>query len=373
MELLLCCARSQLEPGATDRVKYLAQQEIDWSYLVALARWNGVTPLLYRSLTAACAEAVPETSLRELAAQCRRNAIRNLAMAAELLRILELFDAQGLQAIPLKGPVLAASAYGDVAFREFSDLDILLRKRDLRRARRLLISEGYKSYRWNLERADCGLTVELHSWEFAESGSSSVWGRQRSVSLLGSTVPALAPEDMLLALYAHGSRHCWDRLVLVCDLAQFMSTQPQMDWARVLARATETGTRRRLLWGLLLAQDLLGVPLPGETSALAAKDEHLLPLVAAARPLILCEPHAAFGNVERWATQLRARERLRDRIRFCLGLLLEGFRPNRTDRLAVPLPRCLHPLYYAIHPIRIAVTYGPRALRRLFERTRPKE
>ena len=359
----------------SDRIKSLAQQEIDWTYLVELARWNGVTPVLHRSLTTAGADAVPEAILKDLADHCRGNVIRSLLMTAELLKLLELFDAHGIQAIPFKGPVLAASAYGDVALREFCDLDILIRKRDLRRTRNLLVAQGYKSYRWNLERPDCGLTVELHWWEFPQSGIScpddrrDVWDRRNAVSLLGSTVPALAPEDTLLALYTHGSRHCWDRLTLVCDLAQFISTQPQMDWTRVLERATKTGTRRRLLWGLLLAGDLLGVPVPPEVSALAADDRRVMALVGDARRRILCPPCAAFGNVESWASQLRAMERLRDRIRFCLDLLLEGFRPNKTDRHVVPLPRCLHVLYYVIHPIRMAVTYGPRAVRHLVRRS----
>jgi hypothetical protein len=173
---------------------------------------------------------------------------------------------------------------------------------------------------------------------------------------------------MLLALYAHGSKHGWDRLALVCDLAQLISTQPRLDWAAVLERATRTGSRRRLLWGLLLAKDLLGVPVPREAQALAAKDGRLAPLVAEARSRILCAQRVAFGNVEMWATHLRMMERLRDRMRFCLDLLHEGLRPNRTDQLVVPLPRCLHVLYYVIHPIRMVVTYGPRAVKRLFRR-----
>jgi len=180
-------------------------------------------------------------------------------------------------------------------------------------------------------------------------------------------VPTLAPEEMLLALAAHGSKHCWDRLSWVCDLAEFISSQPQTDWAAVLERATAAGRRRRLLWGLLLARDLLGLPLPSEAAAAAAADPRLPRLVAQARPLIFWTRREPFGNVEQWATQLRSMERLRDRLLFCLRLLAEGFRPNKTDRAAVPLPRPLHLLYYAIHPIRIAVTYLPRAVKHLLK------
>lgn len=374
MELLLCCARTQIGAEAADRISALARQETDWPRLVEMALWNGVASLLYRTLSATCADAVPADVLGQLKDRYRANAVRSLLMSGELLRLLGLLDANGIRAIPIKGPVLAASAYGDVALREFCDLDVLVHRRDLRRARRLLTAQGYGSYRWNLEHPDSGLTVELHRWDFTKRDPAGPSGRPEgsdrlpTVLLLDSAVPSLPPEDMLLVLCTHGSKHCWDRLSLVCDLAQFISTQPETDWTAVLERATRTGSRRRLLWGLLLEWDMLGVPVPREVSVSAAADSRLMPLVAEARRRILCAQPAAFGNDERWSTHLRMMERRRDRMRFCLGLLLEGIRPNRTDRIVVPLPRCLHVLYYLIHPIRVAATYGPRALKRLFRR-----
>lgn len=33
IELLLCCARTRMEPGTTERVRQLLKEEIDWNYL----------------------------------------------------------------------------------------------------------------------------------------------------------------------------------------------------------------------------------------------------------------------------------------------------------------------------------------------------
>ncbi len=363
-----------MAPEVADRIKSLAQEQIDWACLVEMAYLNAVTPLLYRSLTGACADAVPGAILDSLAERCRTNTIRSLLLTAELLRLLDLFAEHGIQAVPFKGPVLAASAYGDVALREYCDLDILVRKRDLRRTRKLGVSQGYHAYRWNLEKPGSRLTVELHSYEFGACLLPGAGHRSQekeslaTVSLLGADVPTLGPEEGLLGLCTHGSKHCWDRLSWVCDIAQFLHSQPRINWHGVLALATRTGERRRLLWGLLLALDLLGAPVPREVSALGSGDGRLTRLVAEARRRILDPPSAPLGNIERWATHLRMMERPRDRLRFCLGLLHEGLRPNLTDRTVVPLPRWLHVLYYAIHPMRIALTYGPRAVKRLFRR-----
>lgn len=373
-ELLLCCARTRLEPELAARVLSLASEGLDWPRLVAMAHSNGVALLLHRSLTAACASAVPEAVRRDLSAHHRANSLRSLLMAAELLKLLDLFAAHAIRAVPFKGPVLAAIAYGDACLREFCDLDILVRAQDLRRARRLLVDQGFNAYRWNLEQPGTGLTVELHRWDLPPLGAPGD-GRDPSeshplvtVPFLDSAVPSLGPEETLLALCLHGSKHCWDRLIWVCDVAQFVSAQPRINWARVLAEATRVGSRRRLAWGLLLARELLGTAVPERFLASATHDPPLNALVAGARHRILCPGSEPFGNVERWATQRRMLERRRDRLRFYLGLLCEGLRPNKTDRVVVPLPKCLRWLYYLIHPIRVAATYGPRALRHALKR-----
>ena len=56
-----------------------------------------------------------------------QNARRNLHLTGELFRILDCLDAHHIPAIPYKGPTLAEKVYGDLALRDFSDLDVLVR------------------------------------------------------------------------------------------------------------------------------------------------------------------------------------------------------------------------------------------------------
>ena len=384
-ELLLCCARTQRGRGVCERIRSLAKEGIDWAHLVELARTNGVTPLLYRSLAATCADAVPEAVLGLLKQHYRANALRGLVMTAELLTLLKLFEEHGIQAIPFKGPVLAATAYGDVALREFSDLDVLIPKRDRQRARELLVAQGYETLEqamgvqegspcekhWYFARSDRRVAVELH-WRFTSPyfhfpiASDVLRDRLDQVSLLGSTVPSLCPEDMLLVLCAHGASDCWSRLLLVCDLAQWISARPQLDWEGVLERASGMGSERRLLLGLILARDLLGATLLPEVTARMAGDGEAIRLAAEARRRILGAQHTNVGHVERCGSHLRVMERLRDKMLYGLGLFHLSLAPNMTDRSTVPLPGVMSPLYYLIRPARLAATYGPGALRYLF-------
>src|SRR5204862_195907 len=121
----------------------LLQQGIAWSSLLHAAQAHGVMPLLSWHLSRSCADGVPESTLSELRDRFRLNAARNLFFAGELLKLLTLLQRAGIKAIPFKGPTLAVLAYGNLALRTFGDLDLLLRRNDIPRARDLLAAEGY--------------------------------------------------------------------------------------------------------------------------------------------------------------------------------------------------------------------------------------
>ncbi len=129
-------------------------------------------------------------------------------LTRELLKLLGLFDAHGVRAIPYKGPTLAAIAYGNLALREFDDLDVLVDEPDVPKAKELLVSMGYlpqyhlsnaqevallrHHYAQGFSRSDVDSTIELH-WRIAERHFSfpltleGVWERLEHIHLSGDT------------------------------------------------------------------------------------------------------------------------------------------------------------------------------------------
>ena len=95
---------------------------------------------------------MPKPILEELREHFYANAGRNLFLAKELIKLLHLLESHEIPAIAYKGPMLAVSVYGNLAFRQFGDLDILVQERDYETARHLLMSQGFR------------LTIEL-DWE----------------------------------------------------------------------------------------------------------------------------------------------------------------------------------------------------------------
>jgi hypothetical protein len=118
--------------------------DLDWSKTLEMAEHHGVTPLIYTALANSPA-LVPATRLEELRNRYERNARKNLKFTAELFRILDCLQANSVPAIALKGPLLAETVYGDLALRDFSDLDVLVQGRDVPQAKAALQSLGYSA------------------------------------------------------------------------------------------------------------------------------------------------------------------------------------------------------------------------------------
>ena len=65
-------------------------------------------------------------------------------MRLELLNIHRHLAARGLEVLPYKGPSLAETLYGNVALRQFSDLDLLIRRHDVLKVKAALAELGYE-------------------------------------------------------------------------------------------------------------------------------------------------------------------------------------------------------------------------------------
>lgn len=255
------------------------------------------------------------------------NTGRNLSLTRELLRVMALLEKAGIRAISFKGPVLAAQYYGEIGLRQFGDLDILVSRRDVPRAQKLLLSNGYRTllFRWfdphcQLLHPEGKRVVELHRelmprTFYVPFDWNALWDRSELFSLIGTEVRTLSAEDLLLFLCAHGAKHLWERMVWVCDVAQILRARPQLDWDRLLQSAREAGAERMLLLGLFLAQDLMGVELPVVIVRKASGDAEVKRLVLDMKDRLLRKAIGPFGVVETLPFYLRMRERWGDRIR----------------------------------------------------------
>lgn len=386
IELLLCCSRTSIEPAIAARIKILLQEEIDWEYLLQTAAKHGVKPLLYQNLSATAKELVPPEILTQLRQDFRTNALGNLNRTKELLKILDLFAANDIPIFTFKGPAIASLAYGELSLRQFNDLDILVRNRDIIRARDLFLSQGdemkvelieltkqqkeifvkspqihefVRECAYPFIRQQSGVIVELH-WRMMPSyfsfpiDSEQLWERLIKVPLLGTNILTPSPEDSLLLLCGHGIKECWDKLNRVCDIAALIHKHPNLDWDRVMAEATRLGCQRILFLGLFLAKELLGTILPEFIWKKIEADGLVTELAVQVYDGFFPNGHQIKQSFPVTRLHLKARERFIDKVRYFLGVAIT---PTTSDWLVLPLATYPSFLYYPLRFIRLVGDY----------------
>jgi len=367
-ELLLACARTNASP---ERIRSLTETPIDWNYFFLLARRHAVVPLVYQQLK----EIVPQADLALFKKHYQENAARNVVLTAELCRLINLFASEGIEVIPYKGPLLSLFAYDDLALRRFVDLDVIVKKHDVARARDLLLEDNYAlSKPFTVEQQELllrtqhnlqftkdsrRLIVELH-WEVAPHlfastvQTESLWQHLVPFDLNGTTVRTLSADDLLFSLCVHGSRHLWERLGWICDVAELISRR-NLNWTALLDRAARADGERMFLLGLHLADKLLNAPLPPEVKRRCAADKRLESLAADIVEHLFNGPeHIPATSTEIFKYNLGVRKSLGARTRYLVHML----RPTDGDIGNRSLPAGLSFAYYLTRPFRLLFKTG---------------
>ena len=275
----------------------------DWQALRDLSITQGLLPLLYARLTRAGRDVAPPDVVEDLRLISQANAERSIRHSVALLRILASLEAEGVTAVPFKGPLLADYAYGDVAMRYFQDLDLFVAHRQVEQACSLLGDLGFRAvYSGPLSaraRAEefhnilegHGMILEVH-WRTGPAYipplfcAEELMSRARPTSFLGQTVPTLDPSDLLLVLCVHGHAHRWPQLEPVSVLARVLEKEEYGDPRTVLERARTRRCLRRCLVAFRLAERLAGATLPPEFAAAIGADRRVEPLARKASALI---------------------------------------------------------------------------------------
>ena len=388
MEVVIECVRVCMGTAETPHLESLLTTDLDWACVLEIAATHKVSLLLHPALRKCSVGFVLTAVMDKLQASAANKVLPGMVMVGELVKILALFEAEGIRALPFKGPAVAYSLYGGLALRGFGDLDILVQDADISRATAVLVARGYQapdqiadtvnrpflqfqpflespqSQRvFNFYRAD-GKVVELH-WRFTPRHfpfplvETGLWNRLGSVDLPGQKALNLSPEDMLLLLCVHGSKHCWERLMWICDIAALISAEPDLDWDGALRRARQLRVARMVFVGLLLADEVLQAAVPEGPLRAAKEDQEAVRLAAWIGRRLRQRPLDPLSETEEYRFVYTVREGKRDRLRYFQHLLLT---PAEEDWEFLPLPGSLASLYYLLRPIRLALGIVQRRL-----------
>ena len=361
----------------TARVHALIVGGPDWQVLSDAAAAHGVRSLVCSQLLANFSDMLPEELRTQMRRHVEETAQRNLYLTAEMFRLANVFQAEGMLAVPYKGPLLAAQAYGNLAMREFADLDFAIRQIDVPRAAAVLAANGFKSV-FGATPAGEGTRPTHSEYQFVRSAGNVIVEMQTeitlryfprklnfdvmkkrltTISIAGGEILSFSPEDTLILLSVHGAKHFWERLMWITDISELSQAAPGIRWDEAFSRAKEMGVSRAIKLALYLAHRMLAAPLPDSVLAKVLDDR-----VARKLGDGICEQFSlrAFAQLPvfaRFRFRVESRDDLLAGLRFAMRLATSPTEPDRAD---APLPEGMSGMRRWLRPVLLMKRYGIR-------------
>jgi hypothetical protein len=387
-QLIIDCSQTEITSQKANEITDVLQQSLDWIYILETAQRNCVLPLVSWNLLRKFDELLELEVKNTLDEYFQNHTRNNMFLTAKLIEVINLLKLHSIPVLPFKGPLLAMEFYGNIAFRLFGDLDILVQMEHLPTAIKLLEQNGYEateSINWlkknNLDiiNHDVKLThkenkvvLELH-WRLSCSyfdvplNINLLWEDLETTSFAGMKVNKLPFNDLLIYLCVHGGRHRWERLSWICDLNEMISSKEDIDWGQINKEAKQLGCEKAVGLGLHLINKFFGrdtLLLEWQRNKNSEIFEELTQEVH--ERLFNNKSDSIEINSRAWFLKrqlfhLKLKRRLWDKIKLHVYYndyyLKEIFSPNDADVNLLKLPHILSPLYYVIRPIRLFYTY----------------
>jgi hypothetical protein len=232
-----------MEEGAEEIRALAGAEDIDWKYFISLCGHHRVSPLVYRTLSAAEAGA-PASTLAVLKADASENALSVFRYLGETRRLCDLLQQAGVSVQVLKGVPLSQYVFSDPSMRNVGDIDLLIAPGMEETADRTLLADGFhrndpaapltprrrrswrkhgKDYTYHVDRN--GFEIDLH-WRLfrnphmpgnALAGSAAA--RSEQVQLGETSLAVLPLGSSFLYLCVHGALDGWFRFKSLVDIA----------------------------------------------------------------------------------------------------------------------------------------------------------
>jgi hypothetical protein len=376
-QILISIARRDLDAHERNTLQVLLESPIDWDYLITTARQHALLPLLHKH---ANSDRIPGHVRSTLKRESVMNAQAVLFLTGKALEVQKLLKAHSIENALFKGPLLSELVYREVSLRQAGDIDLLIHREDFKRTKELLVSLGYQMHpqltpaqqashlafhcEIQFVRDDWFTVVDLH-WGLSPRSfvfgltEDEVMSRLKTVSFAGAETKTFSTEDLILYQAMHGAKHLWRRLEWIASMAEVVRNLEEFSWSEVVDRATKARATRILALGLRLAENL-GLELQAQVIKTLDGEDQMKKFA----DKIWSEMFSA----KTWADSTETNifnMKIMDRRRDALASMLSAiFVPTLSDWEALSLPTAMHPLYYAIRPMRLTKIYSASMLRR---------
>jgi len=368
-ELLLLCARTEVDDKAINRIQSFVQEDLNWPLIFQLAEYHRTNPLLAHNLKHHARNLLTDNIQSELQKHHRDSTQHNLLLAMEVIHVVDLFTKERISVVPFKGPVSAILVYGNMAMRACGDIDLLVKPADHYRAEHLLVSEGYSievryedALQSSLRHDSRRISIDLH-WgippESLRLDSERLWSQLKPVDLLGRSVLTFSPcATLLVAAINAVKAHNRPSLHHLSDISALTVHYKDKDWLKAFQLSREIGCQRALVSAILFSHQMLETPLPSVGPIRLFKNKDIRRVVDELKDQFLLQStidgfekeHEIihYRNTTDYDTALIDSAWLRS-----IEKLKWLFTPNAADRTFFQLPNGLSFFYLFIRPLRL--------------------
>ncbi|MBN2068004.1 MAG: nucleotidyltransferase family protein [Opitutales bacterium] len=214
--------------------------DLDWHRVLGLIHHHRFEAVAKRYVEK-CPEGAPENFIDQVKTIYKQKCLKNLQLVGYLNIFRQLFEAHDISFIVIKGPLLSQALYGDINTRFSGDLDILIDQEDIQKAHELLLEKGFtplrqegfedyvRLYFWsqkdlayiyeNQFRVEIHTRLEVNHALFPLKMSD--WDKYTQMQVYGGNEYRIFKDEIqLIYLAFHGTKHLWQRLFWLLDVAQ---------------------------------------------------------------------------------------------------------------------------------------------------------
>jgi hypothetical protein len=214
----------------------------------------------------------------------RQKTLSSMSKVAELLRLSGIFKVNGLNFIPLKGPILSWSLHKDFFTRISNDLDILIQFDDLDKCSDTMRKEGYEAMFFDFPKTknrkklvlkinnqisffhpQKKIHIEIH-WNLIKYPiipkielNQLLKNNFNSIVVHGETFTVFNKELEFVYLVLHGALHAWFRLKWLHDIYAY-SKDENLDWDKVIDLSKHFKAQHLVYQSLFLADKYWVLP-----------------------------------------------------------------------------------------------------------------
>jgi hypothetical protein len=367
LQLHLAIIRDESEP-IEQEIRSLQDGSIDWDKFIQLAYQHRIYPIVASRIKSRTDIEFPTKVIKQLNQMYIHNTYKMLRLTASMEQLCKDLESHGVNALVLKGPVLAEALYGDFSLRTSKDIDLLVSGQDMDQAESIILQQGYKpdietsirlksdyhkGHHFGYTHPDTGVQVELH-WRtssnmYSEPSFSELWQRRRATTKTSHPVYFLGHEDLFIYLVLHGARHGWFRIRWLTDIDRMI--REGLDWDVVFEEFHKRDNMHVCGQTLLLCECMFRSPVENLLDQVCETDTRSIKIAQEALRII-----PEFVNMVETKTtkevstyMKRYRKKIMSPQQRWKSLIVNLY-PSSHDAQLLPLPRWLHFLYFPLRP-----------------------